>query len=179
MPVPNFSPGEVLTAAAMDAVGLWLVKSQTVGTGVSSVTVTGAFSADYDNYKIVYNGGTGSQDAIINFAFSGSSSGYYAARSLAKYADGSLLGGNTNNGAAWGGAGVASTSGALLNIDVISPFLSVRSYYNGGYSAAITADYAGFTGGFHNVTSSYTGFTLTLSGGNFTGGTIRVYGYRN
>jgi hypothetical protein len=35
------------------------------------------------------------------------------------------------------------------------------------------------TGGFLNNTTSYTAFTFTPSSGTLTGGTIRVYGYRN
>ena len=46
---PTFSSGSVLTAAQMNAVGLWLVKTQTVGTAVSSVSVTDVFSSNYDN----------------------------------------------------------------------------------------------------------------------------------
>jgi hypothetical protein len=57
---PDFTTGAVLTAAQMNAVGLWLVKTQTVGSAVPDVTVTDAFSADYDNYKILYTGGTAS-----------------------------------------------------------------------------------------------------------------------
>ena len=38
--------------------GLTLVKTQTVGSGVSSVTVTDAFSATFDNYEILMSGGT-------------------------------------------------------------------------------------------------------------------------
>jgi hypothetical protein len=50
--------------AAFQAVGassgLTLVKSQVIGTTVSTVTVTNAFSATYNTYKIVINGGVGS-----------------------------------------------------------------------------------------------------------------------
>ena len=60
MPVPDFSPGEVLTAAAMDSIGLWLVKTQAVGAGVSTIVVSDAFSANYDNYLITYTGGSAS-----------------------------------------------------------------------------------------------------------------------
>ncbi len=49
MTYPSFSAGDILTAADMNAVGLWLVKTQTVGTAVASVTVTDAFSSTYDN----------------------------------------------------------------------------------------------------------------------------------
>ena len=53
MTYPVFATGDVLNASDMNAVGLWLVKTQTIGSGVGSVAVTGAFSADYDNYKII------------------------------------------------------------------------------------------------------------------------------
>ena len=65
MTYPSFSAGEVFRAQDANAVGLWLVKSQTIGTGVSSVTVTDAFSADYDSYKIVISGGVGSATAVL------------------------------------------------------------------------------------------------------------------
>jgi len=47
-------------ATPTSASGLTFIKSQTIGSAVSSVTVTGAFSATYDNYLITINGGAGS-----------------------------------------------------------------------------------------------------------------------
>ena len=41
--------------------GLTLLKSVTVGQGVSTVTVTDAFSSTFDNYEIIMSGGTQSQ----------------------------------------------------------------------------------------------------------------------
>jgi hypothetical protein len=179
MPVPDFSPGEVLTAAAMDSIGLWLVKTQTVGTTVSSVTVTGAFSADYQSYKITYNGGILSAGALINMQLGSTNTGYYASRALAKYSDGSILGQGVSNFSSFFGLGVGGPNGALVNIDLFDPFSSKRTLYSGAYSAALTNDYAGNTGGFQDSNTSFTAFTLSLSGGTMTGGTIRVYGYRN
>jgi hypothetical protein len=47
-----WASGEVLTAADLNAyAGLILVKTQTIGTAVSSVTVTGAFSSTFQNYR--------------------------------------------------------------------------------------------------------------------------------
>ena len=75
MGYPDFAPGDVLTAADMDAVGLWLVKTQTVGTGVSSVTVTGAFSSTYDNYFVTYTGGTGSTQTPLRIQMGSTTTG--------------------------------------------------------------------------------------------------------
>ena len=43
--------------------GLDLVKTQTIGSAVSTVTVSDVFSATYDNYLITINGGSGSTTA--------------------------------------------------------------------------------------------------------------------
>jgi hypothetical protein len=33
--------------------------------------------------------------------------------------------------------------------------------------------------GYHGVATSYTGFTIAVLSGTITGGTIKIYGYRN
>lgn len=178
MPVPDFSPGEVLTASAMDSIGLWLVKTQTVGTGVSSVAVTSAFSADYQNYLITYNGGVGSTPAGITLQLTGSATGYYSGWTGIFYATSAANNGTDNNATAWI-AGTAFTEGASLNAQLFNPFLSVRT---GVYYSRLDFRTTGATAvgnGYHNVQASYTGFTIAASPGTLTGGTIRVYGYRN
>ena len=56
MAIKTFTTGEVLTAADTNTYlansGLVYVKSQTIGSAVSSVNVTSAFSSTYDNYVI-------------------------------------------------------------------------------------------------------------------------------
>jgi hypothetical protein len=51
MPVPDFSPGEVLTAAAMDSIGLWKIAEVNL-TG-TTVNIVGCFSSSFDAYRIV------------------------------------------------------------------------------------------------------------------------------
>jgi hypothetical protein len=58
--------------------GLRLVKKQTIGNGVSSVNVTGAFSATYDNYKILISGGVGSTGTDLQLSLDGITTGYYS-----------------------------------------------------------------------------------------------------
>ena len=55
MPVPDFSPGEVLTAAAMDSIGMWKVADGTF-TDAASFDVTG-FTSTYTNFRLVLNVG--------------------------------------------------------------------------------------------------------------------------
>lgn len=176
---PVFSVGQYNTAAYMNSIGLWLVKTQTVGTGVSSVTVTGAFSADYQNYKVVYTGGTASSTGALNFKLGASTTTYYSGAVYAVYASGTV-GNVVNNNTLgyWYYAGsIDSTVGVNMNIDLHNPYDSTRHTTFGG--PFMVTDVAGSTGGVHKTNASYTDFTLTPSAGTLTGGTIRVYGYRN
>jgi hypothetical protein len=180
MPVPNFTSGEVLTAGAMNNVGLWLVKTQTVGATVPSVTVTGAFSAAYDNYKIVYSNGASSNSTVIGLQFGSIITNYYFVFSYSAFATATALadvGNNTNIFTYSGSLHVAGGSGA--NIEVISPFLSNRFTYISNPCYSGNGTYAGVQTGTLADTSSITSFTLTANTGTMTGGTIRVYGYRN
>jgi hypothetical protein len=180
MPVPDFSPGEVLTASAMDSIGLWLVKTVTIGTGVSSVPVSGAFSADFDNYLIQISGGIGSTDVDLRFNFDGSTAGYYTAAVGHPYgtASGNAFGIGRNNLAYWDFAGNASTSNIYMNINVASPFLAKKAGYSSADVVGNTLGSGLYASGFHDSTASFTGFRLQTNTGDITGGTIRVYGYR-
>jgi hypothetical protein len=175
MSFPSFASGEVLTAADMNAVGLWLVKSQAVGTGVSSVTVTGAFSADYDNYKVIYADGAGSTIAVMNMRLGSTAAGYFNAGMIVPYT-GATSASQNNNAAQWSPVGVFASDYANLNFEILSPFLSKKTFIAWDYLYA-TGEYIR-AGGYLNDTSSYTSFTIITGGGTLTGGTIRVYGYR-
>jgi hypothetical protein len=178
MPVPDFSPGEVLTAAAMDSIGLWLVKTQTIGNGVGSQVVTGAFSADYDNYKIIVSGGVASTTGLMTCQLGSTVTGYYWGHPYYTY--GGVIGGsNGSNTASFSRVGLGTTSLLAANFDLSNPFTAKNTVINYSYVDIRTNGEAGAGGGIVNNTTSYTDFTLSLTGATMTGGTIRVYGYRN
>ncbi len=156
--------------------GLQLVKKQTIGTGVSSVAVTGAFSATYDNYKIVISGGVANTTGFMALQLGSTTSGYYGAYTSIIFGNSTLNAGATNNGAAFNQAGFCTGTFVNFNIDVINPFLSHRTMIDGGFISNSTA---GSLGGFQDSATSFTGFTVTpISGAtSLTGGTIYVYGY--
>jgi hypothetical protein len=178
MPVPDFSPGEVLTAAAMDSIGLWLVKTQTIGTGVSSVVVADAFSSIYDNYKVVVFGGVGSTVQVIQFQLTGSATGYYGNAILSSYSGSTVSGNPITNAASWTFGGVSTPNTNAMNIDLLGPNLPKTTTFQTNYLNTDTAGVTGSVSGFHNGITQFTGFTLIV-GGTMSGGTIRVYGYRN
>ena len=178
MGFPTFASGDVLTATDMNAVGLWLVKTQTVGTGVSSVTVTGAFSSTYDNYLITMEGGTVSADSDINLKLGASATGYYGFLNYGDFAASTPLGANRNNATQfnWVGGGLAGQR-AHVHVQVFGPNKAAYTkLLNGTYQSG--GGY-GTVQGEHRVATAYTDFTLTPGAGTLTGGTIRVYGYRN
>lgn len=161
--------------------GMTLVSATTIGSAVGSVTVSGAFSATYDAYKIVVTGGAGSTNQALTLTLGSASTGYYASYfrtssfSSATY-DGQIL----NNGSGWNESGYGTTSGLGMNIELQSPFLAKTTILSGAYQRGnTTAVGMGTISGMLNDTTSYTAFTITPATGTMTGGTVRVYGYAN
>lgn len=174
---PTFTSGSVLTAAQMNAVGLWLVKSQAVGsTPVTAVTVNGAFSSDYDAYKVVYVGGVGSTALNIAMTLGASATTYNMALPYVIYGTGTAGGTSVANASSWPLVGTATTNGASINVDIFAPYLTQYTRVLGLYTSDTEG---GSYTGMHKTSASYTAFTITTSTGTLTGGTIRVYGYRN
>lgn len=160
------------------APGLTLVKSQAVGTGVTSVTVTDAFSATYDNYEIFMSKGSTTNGQNVRFQFSGITGGVYSSFGYyGTYAANTITGYLGNGSSFW--SDLAPTAPAntqySFQLSLFSPFLSLRKF------GKVDALCAGAIHDFKLVcdsTTSSTGFTLSLSSGTFSGGTISVYGYR-
>lgn len=176
---PDFTAGQILTAAQMNAVGLWLIKTETIGTTVSTVTVTNAFSADYEAYKIVLSGGAGSTAADIRLTLGATAANYYAGYSRVTYSTGAAATAADNGASSWTRAGSASTDVLFANIDLVNPFATKRTFITGFNAFQNTTLSGGAFGGFLDDAASYTAFTFTMSSGTMTGGTIRVYGYNN
>jgi hypothetical protein len=155
--------------------GLRLVKKQTIGTGVSSVTVTGAFDATYPNYKILIAGGSyASSGNFMSLQVGGVTSGYKSGFIYTTWAAGvtSQQSASTNRFFA---AGVCTTSGITADFELLSPFLSTHTVYSSRFAES------GFGGGVSSgvlpTTNSYTSFTIFPDSLTITGGTIYVYGY--
>jgi hypothetical protein len=158
---------------------LELIKTQTIGTAVSSVEVTGAFSSTYDNYKIIVSGGVIGGGADMQLQLGSTTSGYYMGSPYTTFA-GTTTGLATANGSNFPRVGFGSTTDASANIELMNPFLSRRTGIRCMWGRDETNGLGGFSSGFLDNTTSYTSFTLTNNfSATFTGGTIRVYGYRN
>lgn len=189
MTYPSFSVGEVLTAADMNAVGLWRVVptgatngtvgtdgAVTVGNAVTSVTVSGAFSSAYRNYRIIVSGGTSSTGANLALTLGTANTGYYSSIVYTLFATSVVGGIGSNNAANFPYAGIARTNWSHMNLDVLNPQRAERTTIGGPF---INIDATGSVGGFLDNTTAYTAFTLTPNSGTITGQRITIYGYNN
>lgn len=170
---------EVYDGSAFVGVGgLTLVKKQTIGSAVASVTVTDAFSATYDNYKIMVSGGGGSGSNFVSLTLGVANTNYYSGLSSTIFSTASNFNATTNNGSSFQQVGWMQGADFIsLDVNVINPFLAKQTLFNGGLTSN---GVAGSVGGFQQSTTSFTAFTLTpLVGLTMTGGTIYVYGYQN
>ena len=183
MALTTFVAGQVLTAAQLNdsyaAVGgLRLIKTQTIGTAVSTVEVTSAFSSTYDNYVITVNGGAASGSGELTLKLGSTATGYYTGTSRVIYGGaGQSL--SSTNAATFTYAGNISANGIFTTIQLLGPNTATRTMFSAASGSTATNEVSQFAAGFLNDTTQYTAFTLGTSAGTMTGGTIRVYGYAN
>jgi hypothetical protein len=155
--------------------GLRLIKKQTIGSAVASVNVTSAFSATYQNYKIIVTGGTKSDSSPIRLKLGSSTTGYNYVLLYATFSAGSPLGVGSSGDSSFLFAGGGDGNGAYCNIDLLRPFDAAYTQFSNTTYGLVTT--AGWVSGIHKVGTSYTDFTVLPDTGTLTGGTVYVYGY--
>ena len=192
---PTFVSGAILTAAQMNSIGMWrntacTVTSAggtsatasngviTIGSNNTSITVSNAFSSDYDNYRITVSGGVGSSALSgILLTLGSTVTGYYYGGYSIQYTVATLSADRQANGSSWQ-VGYSTTSALSASVELQSPNLAKNTMFQAAGAGAGTTSYAMNFGGVLIDTTQYTAFTITPSGGaNCTGGTIMVYGY--
>jgi hypothetical protein len=164
----------LFTALGGAYAGLRLVKKQTIGSGVSSVNVTSAFSSTYPNYKIMVAGGASSTNTFFNIRLGAAVSGYRHQLAGGNFSGTAQLIGSAST-SAWFYFGTATTAGLSLNVDVLSPQLATLTTCS-GYASDI-GSWSGMSTGVIPATTQFTDFSLLANAGTLTGGTIYVYGY--
>ena len=165
---------------ALGAPGLELIKVETIGTTVSSIPVASAFSTDYDNYKVIIQGGTASTTGDLSIQMTGATTGYYSGTVRVIAAGTGSFTAQSNQASMEIGRYTTGTNQPSATLEIMAPFQAARTTMT---STSIFADTSAGPfrqiAGFLNNTTSYTGFTILSSAGTtLTGGTISVYGYR-
>jgi len=155
--------------------GLTYIKTVTVGSAVATVTVDDAFSADYDNYLVTFQGVTPSvANTNIRISLGDTLSGYTFAKQALTYA-GAASDSVSNTATRFGHAGRTTTESCYVNCSIFQPFLNKATFFSG---VTVDGNEAGFASGSLPNTTSYTSFITSAADGTFTGGTINVYGYK-
>ena len=165
-------------APAADA-GLTLISSTTIGSAVSSIAITGAFSATYDNYRILVSINGGSTTGSLAVQLGATTTGYYRFSVFGDFTGTTVTGLNTSNGSNYAPGATYDTDGGHGIIDIFNPFASNQTGFTSSATRYNTGGIAQFSGGYLNNTTSYTDVTFVASAGNVTGGTIKIYGYKN
>jgi hypothetical protein len=156
--------------------GLTLVKSQTVGSAVASVTVDDAFSADYDNYLVtMQNVSASATNLFIRLRLGSTATGYKFAITYSLYG-GAVTNATSAAAIRWGYVGSTTTNSVLMSCSIFQPFLARNTCFAAPYADEVAS---GFAAGVLLDTTSYTSFLVDVSSsGTLTGGTINVYGYK-
>jgi hypothetical protein len=156
---------------------LQLIKTTTIGSAQSSIPVSDVFSADFDTYKVTISGGAPSTAMNILVTLGATATGYYYAGNGHFYTNNTSVG-FAANASSWFAA-YGQTTGLNGVLEIFNPFASDETFYNIRAAQGSTTGAVFEGSGYLNNTTSYTGMTFTTSTGTITGGTIRVYGYRN
>lgn len=182
---PTFTVGQVLTAAQMNAVGLWKVNTTTV-TNQNSLNINNCFTSDYDNYKVIFT--LTAVSANVNLLWQLRASG---TNSNANYYWGSLnlntlgtapISSNSPRPAAQVNPSYLSTAipQGSSTIELIRPNDAVNTAFQFVENFNDTTDQQiRMGGGIHLVASAYDGISFQVTGGATMSAVCRVYGYRD
>jgi hypothetical protein len=177
---PDFTAGQVLTAAQMDLIGMWRIS------GGTAMSYDNVFTADYRNYKINFSL-TNSTSQPIYFRFRAAA----ADNTTANYNDlvqGVQINGTANNILAGsqdkltlGYAGNSEFLRMSGSIDVFSPqvaqhkqILGTANSLDSTFNRNMILNYASFFA----ATTIFDGFKILPNSGTITG-TVQIYGYRD
>jgi hypothetical protein len=163
------------------APGLVLINTTTIGSAVSTVPVANAFSSTYDNYLVqISNTVVSANQPNLGIQMTGTTSGYNYAGLYNSYSNSTVTGDVTTVGTYFNvgacGNGTTGNGRVSMEVSVRSPNLAAATFFSASNpSLAWNSVYNGAL----NNSTQYTGLTILPSSGTLTGGTVRVYGYRN
>lgn len=151
----------------------------TTFTGVSSVSLNGVFSGDYQNYKVVASlTGNATSTGFLRLRTSGSditASNYYYER---LYSSGGTSGGATASALSYF-YDMFHTDTSGTNVTVVADIFSPQIASNTGFQSTGTGRRTRISlcGGGYDATTQADGLTVAIASGAITG-TVRVYGYQ-
>jgi hypothetical protein len=176
---PDFSTGQVLTAAMMDQIGLWKVSGGTF-TAATTFDVTG-FISDYHRYRVVISTrrvdvvGMGTFTATLHNGGTAIATGYYEGMGFASYLGTTGSQYTRNNGANWiWGNSDSAAAMSVWSYDLFALTGGGCTYTGDGFSVGEAKGVSG--GGTNNTTSTYDRIRIAFDYGTHTG-RWNLYGY--
>jgi len=191
MPVPDFSPGEVLTAAAMDAIGAWLLETKTLTASAGPIQFDNKFTTDYDTYLLVGSFLQNTSTAEYSVQFQDASNNAVTGANYNTFIGGSYLSSGTpffasfNRQAAAASiliGGSIATKQCGFELTFIRPRAAVETTGSNScnmadYNATLTDVHV--TGGYvHELATAYYGCRINISAGTVTG-KVSLYGFKS
>jgi hypothetical protein len=150
-------------------------------TSASAISLNNAFSATYDNYRILWKGIASATVGVkLRLRAAGTdvtSGNYFYEELVANGTSVSSSRASTQTGVALGA--MSNNFKHFIQTELASPFLAEETVYESKsmYNNTTTTHLLYVLGGFISTTASADGFTLYPDSGTMTG-TIQVYGYR-
>lgn len=178
---PTFTSGSILTAAQMNAVGLWKTAAVTFS-GSSGVEVQNCFNSDFLNYKvyITYYGSAGTNSQIQYMTGTNTRDtdstydrwGFYYLNGLTNFTAASQPNQFVAN------HGTSSTSPSAAELTVFKPNATGGITVSSNHSWAADSGLATWLDFNKRASGGFTGIYFFPASGTVTG-TITVYGLRN
>jgi hypothetical protein len=179
---PVFVAGQVLTAAQLNKVGLFVVRPETSFSAASSVSfANNTFTSDYRNYRVIFQLSSASTTLTVTSrlraAGSDSSTAVYNQMSVGLTQTNVASNKAEMNQTSWT-LQPTSTSGYWgLVLDILNPVTATTTQIQGALTCDDAALFVGRSiNGIYNATTSFDAMSFIASTGNITG-TYSVYGY--
>jgi hypothetical protein len=179
MSFPSFATGEVLTAADMNAVGLWLVATAS-NSNTTTLVIDNCFSSNFRNYRAVFTstgGNANVRDASVQYRVG-------TTPTTTGYINSSIVNTNTAGPTRVYGAATVAVFGQIASVtssfvvDITNPNAPENTTSSSLFQAwGALQSSNGTVQSVQTSSNAFTGMQITCTDA-FTG-TVRVYGYRN
>jgi len=158
--------------------GLVFIKSVTVGSGVTSVTVSNAFDSRFDFYQIsVTNVTNSANQPSFRLTLGAGGSQHKTVGMYIGLGTSTITGYNLGPGTSFIIADMCAPSAASsYDVTIKNPYNAVRTTMS---AQNCSTNWGSWYNGIEDANTSHTSFTLFPNTGTLTGGVIRVYGYNN
>jgi hypothetical protein len=181
MPVPDFSPGEVLTAAAMDSIGLWKIAETSFGPTAISAELDDVFTNDFQTYEIHWIiMPTTSVNLFCQFRSGGVNDATAAYQTQkTSFAATTVATNRLTNQTSFSPADINNTSNSNTGkLTIFRPKEAQRTSFLGNANASVGGTVNWQCSGQFSGATQFDGFRFHTSSGTFSG-SMKVYGYRD